>query len=121
MRSPPVTKEATELPLLPGRARLLRPTIACVARRVDEVPADAVTHQVTVHHDWRVTVPHDLGGERVAAALGGHCSCLELVDRVIPAVRAIMPLLSRQELPAIEVAGGRSPQPPRHPAAAIGS
>lgn len=106
MRGGPLS-DPTDLPLLPGRARLLRPTIACVDRRVDEVPADALTHQVTVHHNWRVTVPHDLGAERVATALGGHCSCLELVDRVIPAVRAIMPLLSRQELPAIEAIGSR--------------
>lgn len=43
-------------------------------------------HEVTITADWSLSVPHDLAGERIAAAFGGGASCLELVDRGLPAV-----------------------------------
>ncbi|MES2171081.1 MAG: hypothetical protein V4479_10250, partial [Actinomycetota bacterium] len=53
-------------------------------------------HVVTIDPDWTVTTPHDLEAERIAAAFGGYTSCLDLVDRTIPAFRQALPLLSRR-------------------------
>lgn len=50
-------------------------------------------HPVTIHADWRVETPHDLEAERVAAAFGGYTSCLELVDRTLPAFRTSLRML----------------------------
>lgn len=44
-------------------------------------------HPVTVTHDWHLITPHDLDAERVAVALGGLCSCVDLADRTFPAAR----------------------------------
>jgi hypothetical protein len=97
----PVDASQEPIPPWPGASRFLRPTIPCVFHRVDEVPSDADVHRITVHRDWRVTIPHDWEAERVSAALGGHSSCMEFVDRVVPAVRGLMPILSRQSLAPI--------------------
>ncbi len=45
-------------------------------------------HDVTINADWSLSVPHDLAGERIAAVFGGGVSCLDLVDRGMPAVTA---------------------------------
>ena len=45
-----------------------------------------------------VATPHDLDAERIAAAFGGYTSCLELVDPVIPAVRASMGMQTRRDI-----------------------
>ncbi|WP_139227807.1 hypothetical protein [Nocardioides alpinus] len=55
-------------------------------------------HSVVIEPDWTVRTPHDLEAERVAAAFGGFTSCLELVDKVIPAVQSTLPLLLRRRL-----------------------
>lgn len=56
-------------------------------------------HDVTLHPDWSAQVPHDLDAEKVLVALGGYCSCIELVDRVLPAVRTYLLRQLRLELP----------------------
>ncbi len=53
-------------------------------------------HPIRIHADWSVETPHDLAAERIAAAFGGYTSCLELVERVVPAVARAMPLLARR-------------------------
>ena len=73
----------TELaPPSPGGALVT----AVLCRTEPEGPA--VSHPVTIDADWSVTTGHDLEAERVAVAFGGHNSCLDLVDRVVPAVAA---------------------------------
>lgn len=46
-----------------------------------------VQHDVQIHPDWSTQVPHDVPGERIAVAFGGHLSCVGLVDDVVPALR----------------------------------
>jgi len=58
-------------------------------------------HAVIVRPDWSVATPHDMAAERIAAAFGGYTSCLDLVDKTIPAFRAALPLLSRRARAAI--------------------
>lgn len=55
-------------------------------------------HTVSIHYgaDWAVETPHDLQAERIAAALGGYCACLDLIDKTIPAIRANMDHLTRR-------------------------
>lgn len=63
--------------------------------------ASGRTHPVLIHDDWSVSTPHDIEAERVAVAFGGYSSCIDLVDRAVPAVRASVPLLLRTRRPAI--------------------
>lgn len=44
-------------------------------------------HPVTITPDWQLITPHNLDAERIAVALGGVCSCVDLVDRGLPAIR----------------------------------
>ena len=64
--------------------------------RLSHTSVRGASHQVTIHPDWSVTTPHDLDAERIAAALGGYTSCLELAERTVPALKAALPLLTRQ-------------------------
>lgn len=59
-------------------------------------------HPVTIHANWSVTTPHDLDAERVAAAFGGYTSCLPFVEKTIPALKAVLPVLLRQARAAIQ-------------------
>lgn len=52
-------------------------------------------HEVRIHPDWRVDLPHDLDAERIAEALGGYCSCIALVERAVPALREWVALMRR--------------------------
>ena len=45
--------------------------------------------------------PHDIGLERIAAAMGGFLSCVDLVDREVPALRELVQLRARRVLPQI--------------------
>lgn len=58
-------------------------------------------HPVVIRADWSVDVPHDLDAERVAVAFGAYSSCLHLVERAIPSVRAALPVLTRHARPPI--------------------
>lgn len=42
-------------------------------------------HPVTLFPDWRLDTGHDLDTERIGVALGGVCTCVETVDRTLPA------------------------------------
>lgn len=67
------------LPLLPATVTVTCTTGAGSAR--------ASRHPVTIGVGWQVDTGHDMLAEMVAAALGGRVSCLDLPDRVVPAVR----------------------------------
>jgi hypothetical protein len=65
-------------------------------------------HAIGIDADWSVTTPHDLALERIAAAMGGYLSCLDLVDRYIPALRELTQREARRVLPQItRNSGGR--------------
>lgn len=58
-------------------------------------------HPVTLHGDGTLETPHDLAAERVAAAFGGYCSCLELADGAPAIVADAVGLLTRRTRPAL--------------------
>ena len=77
----------------------LRLTVRCTTSPDPAGPA--TRHPVRIRPDWTIETPHDLDAERLAVALGGHLSCLSLVDSVVPAVRRAMRLLARRTLPPL--------------------
>jgi hypothetical protein len=54
------------------------------------------THSVSIGTDWSVATPHDLKAEKVAAQFGNYTSCVDLVEKAIPAVRASLPVVLRR-------------------------
>ena len=70
--------------------------------RTSPTAEDARTHPVTIHPDWSVTTPHDLDAERVGMALGGYCSCVELVDVTIPALHCVIDVLTHPVTAEVE-------------------
>jgi len=60
-------------------------------------------HPMTINADWTIQTPHDLDAERVAVALGGYSSCLEVVDTAVPALREAMGLASRRLRPELRL------------------
>lgn len=75
----------------PGRGELTL-MIPCAT----ENPApDEVGHPVTVQADWSLAMPHDLEAERVAVALGGVSTCLELGLGLVPALRHLLAVMTR--------------------------
>lgn len=56
-------------------------------------------HGVTIEADWSVSTPHEIELERIAAAMGGYQSCVDLVDREVPALRELTQLRARRVLP----------------------
>ena len=80
-------------------------TISCY---VDPAHKRPRKHAILLHPDWSVDTGHDLDSERLAVAFGGHLSCLDLADKVVPAVRSYVQRQLRRELPAIDLSvGGR--------------
>jgi len=77
----------------------LQLVVRCRTSRTTE---DALTHPITIHPDWSVTTPHDLDAERVGMALGGYCSCVELVDATIPALRSVIDVLTHPVTAEVE-------------------
>jgi hypothetical protein len=62
------------------------PLVIKVPCRTSAEPgALATSHLITLEADGVVTTPHGLDTERIAAALGGYLSCLDLVDKAVPA------------------------------------
>lgn len=60
-------------------------------------------HNIVLRADWTADVPHDVDAERVVAALGGAAiSCVDLLDRDLPAVHAWVKRQLRLELPLLE-------------------
>jgi hypothetical protein len=64
------------------------------------------THPILLHPDWSVDTGHDLEAERFTVAFGGYLSCLDLVDKVIPAVRTYAQRQLRLVLPEISLGVG---------------
>ena len=64
-------------------------------------------HEVVIGADWHVQVPHDVSAERVAVALGGYLTCVELVDRALPAARELFGLVRRRRFPELRRGGDR--------------
>ena len=62
---------------------------------------DCAPHDVVLHEDGHLETPHDLEAERIGAAFGGYLSCLEVVDRVLPALFEWLALQRRDELPLL--------------------
>ena len=60
--------------------------------------AQSTRHDITIRPDWTVETPHDIEAERVAAAFGAEVSCIQLVERLIPAVRRHVQRVSRRAL-----------------------
>lgn len=80
---------STDRSLLEGPAQRGQALIASIPCRTTADPAAPPSHHaIMVKPGWSTEVPHDLEAERVATALGGHCSCLALEGVVIPALRA---------------------------------
>jgi hypothetical protein len=68
----------------------------------DPTAEQGSTHLVTIGPDWSLETPHDLEAERVAQAFGGFCSCVELADRIIPALREGAQLFTRRTLVPVD-------------------
>ena len=85
-------------PIGPSPSGSVQVTVAC---RTSRTGGSGRRHPVEIASDWTVTTPHDLGLERVAAAMGGYLSCLDLVDRGIPALRELTQRLARRSVPLI--------------------
>jgi hypothetical protein len=73
--------------------------VACRTTSDGGVPA--ARHVITIHPDWSVDTGHDLAAERVAVGLGGHCTCVSLVDRGVPALRSWLGRMLRLEGPGL--------------------
>ena len=85
--------------------------IRCSASRA--VTAASHQHDVVIGPGWSVSTPHDLAAERLGVALGGYLSCLELVDRALPAARSWVALEARSELPELVFEGSSRRWRPR--------
>jgi len=88
----------TLTPLSPSPRGVLEGTVGC---RTARVGGPGRKHLVTIQPDWTVYVPHDIGLERVAMAMGGYLSCVDLVDREMPALRDLLQLRARRVVPSI--------------------
>ena len=86
----------------PGRA--LQLDLEC---RTSRASRRGRAHPVTITADWRFESPHDLDAERVAVAFGGFTSCLEVADRILPALREAVHLLARQVPVCVSPVSGR--------------
>lgn len=64
-------------------------------------------HPVTVTADWSLATPHDLDTERIAVALGGTLTCVDLADRLLPAARDLLEHVARAVPTPLERDGAR--------------
>src|ERR1700712_175081 len=60
---------------------------------------DGAWHDVVLHPDGSLETPHDLEAERIGAAFGAYLSCLEVGDRVVPALHEWLRWQRREEAP----------------------
>ena len=67
--------------------------------RTSDEDRDWPTHDVVIHPDWTVEVPHDLEAERVAAAFGSPHNCLHLADGLGPVLRVSVQYWGRRWVP----------------------
>lgn len=75
----------------PGRGELTI-MIPC---GTEDPTQDEVGHPMTVRADWSLDMPHDLEAERVAVALGGVSTCLDLAAGLVPALRHLLAVMTR--------------------------
>jgi hypothetical protein len=59
-------------------------TLSVVCRTSRDRSDPGTRHHVMLLADGTIRTPHDLESERLAVALGGYLSCVELVDRTAP-------------------------------------
>lgn len=98
--------------LAPSPAGVLRLAVGCRTRRTGP---STHRHPITINSDWSLTTPHDLGLERIATAMGGYLSCIDLADHVAPALRELLQRSARRVAPRlVRNDGGRwvIPGPP---------
>lgn len=98
--------------LAPSPAGDLELTVGCRTARTGR---SRHRHLITIHADWSVTTPHDLDLERIAVAMGGYLSCLDVVDHVVPALREFLRRNARRVAPRLSRNdGGRWQVPVAH-------
>lgn len=83
------------------RGQLLPLSFPVACRTSRATGARVRRHPVTIESNWSLSTGHDLNSERLAAALGGYLSCVDLADRVMPAARTWVELRLRTKLPEI--------------------
>lgn len=77
--------------------------VTCHLSREDDAPT--TRHPIRIASDWTVRTPHDIEGERVAAAFGGYTSCIDLVDTAVPAAACWLRRAMRADPPELEFLG----------------
>jgi hypothetical protein len=91
--------------LAPSPSGALELAVGC---RTTRTGPSTHRHPITIDTDWSVTTPHDLELERIAIAMGGYLSCIDLVDHVMPAIREFLQRNARRVAPRlIRNDGGR--------------
>lgn len=85
-------------PLEPSPGGRLLASVACRTARTGDPLGK---HEVWIEADWSVVTPHELTLERIAMAMGGYLSCVDLVDREVPALRELVQLEARRVVPQI--------------------
>jgi len=87
-------------------------TLNILCRTSPESGAPGVRHPVTFESDGTLTTVHDLAAERMAVALGGYLTCVELADKVAPVFRTWALLQQRAvPLPIVSRNEGRNWRP----------
>ena len=79
----------------PGPAPDLGDLTIMIPCGTEDPSSDEVGHPVTVRADWSLVMPHDLEAERVAVALGGVATCLDLAANLVPALRHLLAVMTR--------------------------
>jgi len=98
-KTPEATLDPFALPPLePSPDGALQATVQC---RTTRTGRSRLHHRITIETDWSVRTPHDIALERIATAMGGYLSCVDLVDREVPALCELVQLRARRALPQI--------------------
>jgi hypothetical protein len=77
------------------------PLVARARCRTSRTGGRVTYHGARIAPDWSVTTPHDIALERIAGAMGGYLSCVDLVDAEVPALRELAQLRARRVVPQI--------------------
>ncbi|MDQ3715852.1 MAG: hypothetical protein M3381_07510 [Actinomycetota bacterium] len=96
-KSAPATYDPFVLPPLePSPGGRLLASVGCRTARTGD---SLGKHEVWIEADWSVSTPHELALERIAMAMGGYLSCVDLADREVPALRELVQLHARRVFP----------------------
>lgn len=90
-----------DLPPSPGGGAELK--VGCRTRRTGSARHK---HAITISEDWTAHTPHDIELERIAIAMGGYLSCVDLVDHTVPAVRELVQRQGRRIAPQLRRSDG---------------